>query len=49
VNFQKTFLVDQDPYKNQPVSSTSFSRTQDEEKCKTCPFRKVCEELKAFE
>ena len=49
VNFQKTFLVDQDPYKNQPISSTSFSRTQDEEKCKTCPFRKVCEELKAFE
>ena len=48
-NFQKTFLVDQDPFKNQPISSTTFSRTQDEEKCKTCPFRKVCEDLKSFE
>ena len=49
VNFQKTFLVDQDPYKNQPVSSSAFSRTTDEEKCASCPFRKVCEELKNFE
>lgn len=49
VNFQKTFLVDQDTYKNQPVSSTSFSRTTDEKKCEWCTFKKVCEELKNFE
>ena len=49
VNFQKTFLVDQNTYKNQPLSSTAFSRTSDEEKCQNCPFKKVCEDLKAFE
>lgn len=48
-NFQKTFLVNQDAFKNQPLSSTFFSRTHDEYKCETCTFRKVCKELKVFE
>lgn len=48
-NFQKTFLVDQNASKNQPLPSTTFSRTTNEYKCETCTFRKVCKELKAFE
>lgn len=48
-NFQKTFLVDQDPIKNIPVESSAFTRTTDEKKCETCPFRKVCNDLRKFE
>lgn len=47
--FQKTFLVDQDAFKNQPLPSTTFSRTINKEKCETCTFRKVCQQLKDFE
>lgn len=48
-NFQKTFLVDKDAFKNQPLPSTIFSRTSHLKKCETCTFRKVCEDLKNFE
>lgn len=48
-NFQKTFLIDQDAYKNIPLASTMFSRTNNEKKCETCTFRKICQELKTFE
>lgn len=48
-NFQKTFLVDQDAFKNQPLPSTTFSRTTNEKKCETCTFRRVCKDLKNFE
>lgn len=49
INFQKTFLIDQDTKRNEPLSSTSFSRTNNEKKCETCSFRKVCTMLKNFE
>ena len=32
-NFQKTFLVDQDAFKNQPLPTTTFYRTTNEKKC----------------
>lgn len=48
-NFQKTFLIDQDPIKNRPLPSNVFSRTTSAKKCERCTFRKVCENLKNFE
>ncbi len=47
--FQKTFLLDQDAYKNTPLASKMFSRTNNEKKCESCTFRKVCSELKNIE
>ena len=49
VQFQKTFLLDQDPLKNLPLPHTHFSRTSNLKKCESCSFRSVCEKLKAFE
>jgi len=49
VEFQKQFLVDSDIIRNQPLSTDNFPRTKSEKKCATCTFRKVCEDLKAFE
>ena len=48
-DFQKQFLVDQDPIKNKALPHTSFKRTTSAKKCATCTLRKVCEELKNFE
>lgn len=47
--FQSTFLVDQDPVKNKPLPSSSFSPTAESWKCETCTFRKVCHQLRALE
>lgn len=49
VEYQKQFLVDGDIVKNQAMSSTNFPRVKSEKKCATCTFRKVCDDLKAFE
>ncbi|MDO4713184.1 MAG: hypothetical protein Q4B28_00520 [bacterium] len=49
ISFQKTFLIDQDASKNQPLSSTTFSRTLSLKKCENCSLRAVCELLKSFE
>jgi hypothetical protein len=49
VEFQKQYLVDGDIVKNQPLSLDNFPRTKSAKKCATCSFRKVCEDLKAFE
>lgn len=49
VHFQSTFLVDQDPVKNKPLPSPSFSPTAESWKCETCTFRKVCHQLRALE
>lgn len=45
VNFQKKFLVNEDPLLNQPVESSLFSRTHSLAKCEHCTFRKVCQTL----
>ena len=45
VNFQKKFLVNEDPFLNEPLEITSFSRTLQKQKCEKCTFRKVCQEL----
>ncbi len=45
VEEQKQFLVDQDPYKNQPVDLMMFRKTTSEKKCEECPFRSVCKKL----
>lgn len=49
VEYQKQFIVDGDIVKNEALPHTHFPRTTSEKKCATCTFRKVCEELKAFE
>lgn len=49
VEFQKQFLVDSDIIKNQPLAPNNFPRTNSAKKCASCTFRKVCEDLKAFE
>ncbi len=49
VEFQKQFLVDGDIIKNEPLSPDNFPRTKSWKKCASCTFRKVCEDLKAFE
>jgi hypothetical protein len=46
---QKKFLVNGDSFRNQPLPSSEFARTDDMEKCKSCVLRKVCEELKNYE
>lgn len=45
VEEQKQFLVDQDPYKNQPVDLMMFRKTTSEKKCERCTFRSVCQKL----
>ncbi len=49
VDYQKQFLVDGDIIRNQAMSPDNFPRTKSEKKCASCTFRKVCEDLKAFE
>ena len=49
VEFQKQFLEDNDIVKNQALTPDHFPRTNSAKKCATCTFRKVCEDLKAFE
>ena len=45
VEEQKQFLVDWDPYKNQPVDLMMFRKTTSEKKCEQCPFRSICKKL----
>lgn len=45
VEFQKKFLVDEDVVRNEPVESVLFSRTLSKQKCESCTFRKVCDQL----
>lgn len=42
---QKQLLVDQNPYKNQPVDLMMFRKTASDKKCEQCPFRSVCQKL----
>ncbi|MCX6824501.1 MAG: PD-(D/E)XK nuclease family protein [candidate division SR1 bacterium] len=49
VEYQKQFLEDGDIIKNQPLAPSHFARTNSAKKCASCTFRKVCEDLKAFE
>ena len=42
---QKQLLVDQNPYKNQPVDLMMFRKTASNKKCEQCPFRSVCQKL----
>jgi hypothetical protein len=45
VEEQKQFLVDQNPYKNQPVDLMMFRKTTSDKKCENCTFRSVCKKL----
>ena len=45
VEDQKQLLVDQNPYKNQPVDLMMFRKTTSEKKCEQCIFRSVCQKL----
>ena len=45
VDFQKKFLVNEDPLANEPLDSTVFSRTFQKQKCENCTFRQVCDKL----
>ena len=45
VDEQKQFLVDQNPYKNQPVDLMMFRKTTSDKKCEQCIFRNVCQKL----
>ncbi|NOZ44749.1 MAG: hypothetical protein GXP45_06500 [bacterium] len=49
VNNQKQLLVDQNPIKNKALPSEYFHRTEQKYKCKSCRFRKVCDELTRYE
>lgn len=49
VNLQKTFLVNGDEQENRPLPIEDFPRTLDINKCASCRFRKVCEDVKRFE
>jgi len=46
---QKKLLQHQNPIKNIPLPSSSFFKTTNINKCKSCRFRKVCEELTHYE
>ena len=45
VNEQKQFLVEQNPYRNQPVDLMMFRKTASDKKCEDCIFRDVCKQL----
>jgi hypothetical protein len=45
VEEQKQLLVDQNPYKNQPVDLMMFRKTTSDKKCEHCTFRDVCQKL----
>ena len=45
VEEQKQLLVDQNPYKNQPVDLMMFRKTASDKKCEYCIFRDVCQKL----
>jgi hypothetical protein len=45
VEEQKQLLVDQNPYKNQPVDLMMFRKTTSEKKCEHCTFRDICKKL----
>ena len=45
VDYQKQFLQDQDPVKNQPLDSLVFRKTSSGKKCESCTFRNVCGKL----
>jgi len=45
VEEQKQFLVDWDPYKNQPVDLMMFRKTTSDKKCEQCVFRDICQKL----
>jgi len=49
VEYQKQFLVDQDPIANIPLPHTHFLRTTAPKKCASCSFRLVCDMLKERE
>lgn len=49
VEYQKQFLVEQDPERNEPLNHTAFTRTSSEKKCIWCTFRQVCQKLKEVE
>ncbi|GHW02752.1 hypothetical protein AGMMS50249_5380 [candidate division SR1 bacterium] len=42
---QKSFLIDEDPYKNEPVDYVIFRKTTNAKKCETCTFKDVCQKL----
>jgi hypothetical protein len=42
---QKQLLVDQNPYRNQPVDLMMFRKTTSDKKCEQCIFRSVCQKL----
>ncbi|MBO4204088.1 PD-(D/E)XK nuclease family protein [bacterium] len=45
VEEQKNFLVDRDPYRNDPVDVIMFRKTSNAKKCEGCTFRDVCQKL----
>ena len=45
VEEQKQLLVDQNPYKNQPVDLMMFRKTTSDKKCEHCTFRDICQKL----
>lgn len=45
VDYQKQFLEDQDPIKNQPLDPVVFRKTTNLKKCESCTFRNVCGKL----
>ena len=42
---QKQFLIDQNPYRNQPVDLMMFRKTTSDKKCEECIFKDVCQKL----
>lgn len=49
ITIQKNFILDSDIYKNIPIATHHFLRTNNLKKCQFCTFRKTCNELKNYE
>jgi hypothetical protein len=45
VEYQKQFLEEQNPIKNQPLDTVIFRKTPNLKKCESCTFRDVCGKL----
>ena len=45
MDYQKQFIEDQDPVRNQPLDSFVFRKTSSSKKCEGCTFRGVCGKL----
>jgi hypothetical protein len=46
VDYQKQFLINQNPIQNIPLDFFAFRKTSSERKCESCTFRAVCKKLR---